>query len=181
MLFFRNHIIKIAVLILFVTGMLSVALPWEERVHPGESIATWLFELRADTVNPDVQAKIYSLRSENGDISGLLRKASSIISAHADDFTLPVDSGNASDDDIYNTLLLKWTLHQQDIPVDTVMITDRQTSVPQAHEKDNKPVWSQYTDSIRELVGTGSRIHQVRDNMRTILLPLVSGIAIGAP
>ncbi len=181
MSYFRNLIIKIAVLILFVTGMLFVAWPWSERAHPGESVATWLFELRTDTDNPDVHDKIYSLRTENGDIPGLLRKASSIIRDHADDFTIPVDNESASDDDIYNTLVLKWTLHQQDIPVDTVMITDRQTQVPQANEKEDKSVWNQFTGSIQLLIGTYSRINQAWEYVRMILRPLVSGIAIGAP
>jgi hypothetical protein len=178
---FRNHNIKITVLFLFVTGMIFVAWPWEERAHPGESVAAWLFELRSDTENPDVHDKIHSLRMESGDIPGLLRKASAIIGDHAEDFTLPVDNGTSSDDDIYNTLLLKWSLHQQNAPVDTVMITDRQTSVPQANEKEDKTVWGQFTGSIQLVAGTYSRVVLAWDYVRMLIRPLTSGIAIGAP
>lgn len=178
---FRIHIIKIIVLLLFVTGIMLVAWPGKDRSHSGESVSAWLFELRSDTENPDVHNKINSLRTENGDIPGLLRKASTIIGEHSEDFTLPVENGDATNDDIYNTLLLKWTLHQKGEPSDTVMITDRQPQVPPANEKDDKSVWQELTNSVHMVVSAYSKISQAWDYIRMILRPLVSGVAINAP
>ncbi len=181
MSFFRSHIIKVPLLLIIITGITFFAWPREERLPAGESVSSWLMSLRADTDNPDVHSKIYSLRGEDDDIPGLLRKASSIIGEHQDDFNLPVDAGNTSDDDIYNTLLLRWTLHQQNPQADTVFIADRQAQVPPASEKEDKTLWSQFTSSIQFIIGAYSRASEVVDYIRMILRPLVSGIAIGAP
>ena len=181
MSFFRSHIIKVPLLLLIITGITFIAWPREDRVPAGESVSSWLMGLRTDSDNPDVHNKIYSLRGDDDDIPGLLRKASSIIGEHKDDFTLPVDGGNATDDDIYNTLLLKWTLHQQESHADTVIIADRQAQVPPASEKEDRTLWSQFTNSIQFIIGAYSRASEVVDYIRMILRPLVSGIAIGAP
>lgn len=181
MSYLRSYSIKIAVLLLFVTGMLIVAWPAKDRTNNGESISNWLLDLRSDTSNPVVHNKISSLSNQDGDIPGLLRQATSIISSHQDDFVLPVNSGDASDDDIYNTLLIKWTLHQQEAAADTVTISDRQSQVPAATEKDNKSYRDQVTQSLSFVVGAYSRISEAWDYIRLILRPLVSGIAINAP
>ena len=181
MSYFRSHIIKISVLLLFVTGMLIVAWPGKDRTSNSESISTWLMDLRSDTHNPVVHDKINSLSTKDGDIPGLLRQASSIISNHQDDFVLPVNSDDASDDDIYNTLLIKWTLHQQETVADTIMLSDRQSQVPAATEKDNKTYWDQVTQSVNFVIGAYSRVSEAWDYIRMILRPLVSGIAINAP
>lgn len=181
MSFYRKHIIKITILLLFAVGTMLVVWPGQNRTEASESVSSWLLDLRSDTDNPVVLDKISSLRTEKDDVPGLLRKASSIISEHSDDFTIPVDSNSSSDDDIYNTLLIKWSLHQQEGGTNTVMITDRQTEVTKASEKDNTTVWSQITNSAHFVVGTYSRISEVWEYIRMILRPMVSGIAIGAP
>lgn len=181
MTFFRSHIISLTVLLLFVMGITIIAWPAEERIHSGESISSWLLELRSDTDNPLVISKIDSLKTENGDIPALLRKASAIVGAHQDDFTIPVDASGASDDDIYNTLLIKWTLHQQNKVADTVMITDRQSKMPQVNENDDKTIWNQFTHSIQFVIGTYSKISEAWEYIRMLLRPLASGIAINAP
>ena len=169
-------------LLLIVTGVLFIAWPGEHREPAGESVSSWLLGLRNNTENPEVQKKIYSLRAEEGDIPGLLRKASAIVGEHKDDFALPVnDADSASDDDIYNTLLLKWTLHQQTAPADTVIIADRQSQIPPASEKEDKTLWGQFVNSIQFVIGAYSRISDAVDYVRMILRPLASGISIGAP
>ena len=181
MLFFRKHIITTTVLFLFVLGTALFVWPDQNETHSGESVSSWLFDLRSNTENPEVYEKISSLRTENGDIPGLLRKASSIVSQHSDDFTLPVDSTDASDDDIYNTLLLKWSLHQHDNTTRTVTITDRQSQVPQANEKEDKTSWNQLVQSIQFVAGTYNRLSDAWEYVRVILRPLASAIAINAP
>lgn len=181
MSFYRKHIIKITFLLLFAVGIMLVVWPGQNRTEASESVSSWLLDLRSDTDNPVVLDKISSLRTEKDDVPGLLRKASTIISEHSDDFTIPVDSNSSSDDDIYNTLLIKWSLHQQEGGTNTVMITDRQTEVTKASEKDNTTVWSQITNSTHFVVGTYSRISDIWEYIRMILRPMVSGIAIGAP
>ncbi len=181
MRFFRSHTVKVPLLLLIVTGIIFVAWPREDRIQTGESVSAWIMALRADTDNPELHGKIYSLRSEKDDIPGLLRKASAIIGEHQDDFTLPVDEGNATNDDIYNTLLLKWTLHQQEAVTDTLTILDRQVQVPPASEKDDKSLLSQVTNSIQFIIGAYSRVSEAIDYIRMILRPLAGGISINAP
>ncbi|MDG5767907.1 hypothetical protein QA596_10555 [Balneolales bacterium ANBcel1] len=178
---FRAHIIKLAVLLLFVAGTALFVWPSQSDTQPGESVSSWLFDLRTNKDNPVVYQKISSLRTQEGDIPGLLRKASSIVSEHADDFSLPVDSTDSSDDDIYNTLLLKWTIHQQETMTRTVTIADRQTQVPPANEEDDQNAWNQLTQSIDFVIGAYGRISEAWEYIRIILRPLASGIAIGAP
>jgi len=181
MSFFRSHIIKVPLLLLIITGITFVAWPREDRKQAGESVSVWLMGLRADTDNPEVQNKIYSLRGEQGDIPGLLRKASAIVGEHQDDFTLPVDEGGDTSDDIYNTLLLKWTLYQQEALADTLTVIERQVQVPPASEKEDKTLWSQVTNSIQFIIGAYSRLSDVVDYIRMILRPLIGGISINAP
>ncbi len=179
--FFRSHIIKIPLLLLIVTGITFFVWPREDRKQAGESVSVLLMSLRADTDNQEVQNKIHSLRGEQGDIPGLLRKASDIIGQHQDDFTLPVDEGGATNDDIYNTLLLKWTLYQQESLTDSVMIVDRQVQVPVASEKEDKSLWNQVTSTVQFVVGAYSRLGEAIDYIRMILRPLAGGISINAP
>lgn len=181
MSFFRFHIIKVPLLLLIVTGIIFIAWPREDRTPAGESVSSWLLSLRTDTDNPHVHNKIHSLRGEDDDIPGLLRKASAIVGEHQDDFALPVDADNASDDDIYNTLLLKWTLHQQESPADSLLLAERQAQVPPASEKDDKTLWGQITSSIQFVVGAYGKISEAVDYIRMILRPLTGGIAINAP
>ncbi len=181
MAFFRSHIVKVPLLLLIVTGITFFAWPREDRKQTSESVSVWLMGLRADTDNPEVQNKIHSLRGEQGDIPGLLRKASAIVGEHQDDFTLPVDEGSATNDDIYNTLLLKWTLYQQEALADTVMIVDRQVQVPPASEKEDKTLWSQVSSTVQFVVGAYSRLSDAIDYIRMILRPLSGGISINAP
>jgi hypothetical protein len=179
--FFRSHIVKIPLLLLIITGITFFVWPREDRKQTGESVSVWLMSLRADTDNQEVQNKIYSLRGEQGDIPGLLRKASDIIGQHQDDFTLPVDDSGATNDDIYNTLLLKWTLYQQETLADTVVIIDRQIQVPPASEKDDKTLWNQVTSTVQFVIGAYSRLSDAIDYIRMILRPLAGGISINAP
>ncbi len=181
MSFFRSHIIKFKVLFLVATGILFISWPGENAIHAGESVSNWLLEFRSDTENPDVHHKINALRTENGNIPKVLRKASFIVSEHHDDFTLPVDTGNSSDDDIYNTLLLKWSVHQQNTHTETLVFTDRQSQVSQTSDKEYKTIWNQLEYSVQFVVGAYSRISEALDYIYMILRPLVSGIAINAP
>ncbi len=178
---FRAHIIKVSALLLFGLGTFLYLFPEHGRMQTGESVSSWLSELRVNKDNSEVYEKISSLRTEDGDIPGLLRKASFIVSEHADEFALPVDSTDTSDDDIYNTLLLKWSMHQQEAMDRTVTINDRQNKAPVANENENKSTWNQIVQSVDFVVGAYSRVQEVWDYVRIMLRPLSSGVAIGAP
>lgn len=178
---FRLHIIKIPLFLLILMGIALLVWPGGDGKQTGESVSVWLMSLRTDTDNQEVRNKIYSLRSEHGDVPGLLRKASAIVGEHQDDFGLPMDDSDATSDDIYNALLLKWTLYQQETLADTVVILERQAQVPPATEKDDKSLWKQVSDTVQFVAGTYSRLGEAIEYIRMILRPLSGGISINAP
>lgn len=149
--------------------------------HTGESISAWLLDLRTDTENPQVHKKIFSLKTERGDVPGLLRKASAIISEHTDDFKLPLNKTSKTGDEIYNTLLLKWTLHQQSSQADSFTVTERQTPFPKNIEQEGSTVWNPFIHLNHIVAGAHSKNNKAWNYLQVILIPLKGGIAIGAP
>lgn len=178
---FRSHILHVTVLILFVAGMIHLALPTGGRHGSAESVSSWLSGLRSNTSNSEVTEKIDALRTERSNIPDLLRKASGIINEHRDDFNIPVDTSNTSDDDIYHTLLIKWTLYQQNSSTSALMTAERQNQVPQATDKEDSTTWGQFTATVRLVIDAWSRTREAVEFVRSLLRPLSSGIAIGAP
>ncbi|MDI6400995.1 hypothetical protein QLX67_03240 [Balneolaceae bacterium ANBcel3] len=182
MSFFRIHIIKITLIALSLTGLCILVWPWQNQSHRGESVSNWLFELRTDTENPEVYDKISSLRSENGDIPRLLRKASDIIRDHTEDFAIPVDPDDATNDEIYNTLLIKWSIQNRSAATsDTIMISERQSSVPNNPEKEDRSLMGQLSETVDFVLGVYTRISETINHIQRILRPLSGGISINAP
>lgn len=179
--FFRKHIIKTSILLLFAAALVLVLRPASQHHYNGESVSNWLLSLRSDTESPEVHEKIASLRSQQGDLPGLLRQASSIVSEHADDFTLPVNGPEASDEDIYNTLLLKWTMQQQSENHASALHQERNTRNNQAPEPEQSTLRTNVVQAVQVVVSTYEKAGEIRDFVRRLLQPLSSGIAINAP
>lgn len=182
MSFFRLHIIKVSVLIIFITGLIFLFRADKGSHANAVSVSTWLLELRADTTNEVLQQKIYSLASEEKDINRLLQEASALVSEYPDDFKIPISGENPSHDEIYNTLVLKWSHHhQQAATTNAIMATDRVIPASSGNDNEENSIRHSWVQTVNFVLSTYGRVVEVWEYILLLLRPFATGIVINAP
>lgn len=113
MKFFRTHITRSFNLAILLLGMaLYLVKPIQEKAKP-DAFTTWLQSSLKSANNADVLDQIKGLDSQKGELETIIRKASALVKANADDFKFPLNSDSQDEDEVFKVLLKEWKASQQ--------------------------------------------------------------------
>jgi hypothetical protein len=77
-----------------------------------DAFTIWLQSNLKSGKNTSVLSEIKSLHSVNGEMESIIREASALVKAHADDFKLPVDTRSKDENEVFQLLLKEWNDYQ---------------------------------------------------------------------
>lgn len=113
MKFFRQHIIQTygAALLLAVIIVYFLKPAGVHETH--DAFALWLQSNLKNSNNAGVADQIRGLSSSHEGFETVVRQASALVTAHAEDFELPVRDGSQDENEVYQLLIKEWNSYQE--------------------------------------------------------------------
>lgn len=112
MKFFRTHIARSFSVGLLLAGLVFYFMKPVSTPDQHEKFAFWLQSNLKAKSNTDVAKQIRSLSSNSGELETVVREASALVKAHADDFELPIDQQSQDENEIFDLLISEWDAYQ---------------------------------------------------------------------
>lgn len=110
--FFRTHITRSFNVALLIAGMaLYFMKPVSENANH-DAFTSWLQSNLKSGNNASVLNQIKGLQSQDGELESIIRKASALVKANAEDFKLPVDTESKDENEVFRVLLKEWKAFQ---------------------------------------------------------------------
>jgi len=109
---FRTHIIQSFGAAILLAGMVFYFLTPSNQMGDEDAFTNWLKTNLKTSDNAEVINEIQKLSHSTNEIESVIRKASSLVKTHADDFTLPLAPGAQDENDVFQVLLTEWNAFQ---------------------------------------------------------------------
>lgn len=181
--FFRTHITRSLSVGLLLAGMVFYFMKPVNDNTDHDAFTSWLKSNLKTSDNTSVVDQLKVLSASDEELESVIRQASALVKAHAEDFELPVDSKSQNEGDVFQVLLKEWNAYQSSsgmgkavvikqakpnsvIPVDALAFSG----------KNNSHYESQLFASAEE-----SFLHVSPKTSDFHTIPLSGGTAIGAP
>lgn len=179
MTYFRNHSLRLLSVALLLLGLAPGLTPVKGNNASAEAVSQWLYGFAGEHKSEQAWEKISHLNDKQDEPDLLLRKASKMISANAELFSLPVNNPEPTDEEVFNLLVQEWNRHQQTGSMGATILAERHhKTLPFENVKFSDVVISEYRPD-----GIDTQVYGFKaitfDAHR--LYPLVSGISINAP
>jgi len=182
--FFRKHIIKIGVILLLQLGFMICLFPTQQRHRTTRTFTNWLSSYLKGKKNDTVKKKVENLGVDSGEISQLMVKASELISKNADRFNIPLKNKKPSEKDVYKVLLVEWNIyHQSTTTGNAVSVEQSKNQLFYNTEKGpHSPRTATIPPSSDHYATRNIEINTSPSSFKPhSAIPLIGGIAIGAP
>ena len=181
---FRLHITRVYGFFLILLGIgLSIANISEQKAHHA-AFTSWLgSHLKND--ESEAHKKLDKLSNNQSELEEVIRKASEVVTSHADDFKLPVGSEDKTSEElVFHLLLTQWNQFQNTeagmskaVFIETVK---PQTILPNDGKFSNSSGITLRNQTPKSDLVQSKKI-EFSPNSSYLFSPLESGIAIGAP
>ncbi|SMO47313.1 hypothetical protein [Gracilimonas mengyeensis] len=112
MKFFRTHITRIYSVCTLLLGLLFCFIKPIGDDTSQDAFAFWLQSNLKTNSNSDVADQIRGLSKSESELESVIREASSLVKAHAEDFELPVDAQSKDEGEVFRVLLKEWNAYQ---------------------------------------------------------------------
>ena len=110
--FFRTHITRALSVGLLLAGMIFYFMKPVSENASQDAFTSWLqSNLKSDSSNT-VLNQLKELSSSPEELESVIRQASALVKAHADDFELPVDASSNDEAEVFHVLLKEWNAYQ---------------------------------------------------------------------
>lgn len=113
MKFFRKHIIQTYGVALLLAGIIVYFLKPGGLNETHDAFALWLQSNLKNSSNAGVVDQIRGLSSSQEGFETVVRQASALVKAHAEDFELPVSDGSQDESEVYQLLIKEWNSYQE--------------------------------------------------------------------
>ena len=181
---FRLHITRIYGFFLILIGIgLSIANLSEQKAHHA-AFTSWLgSHLKND--DSEAHKKLDNLSTDQAELEDVIRKASEVVTSHADDFKLPVnEEDETSEELVFQLLLTQWNQFQNtEAGMSKAVIIE--TVKPQTILPNDGKFSSADGISLKQPIlkteSDLSKNSEFSPSSSFLFSPLESGIAIGAP
>lgn len=178
----RSHIIRFAVVLLICSGFsLYMVQPTQAR-HSTNAFADWLSTMTTPANSVDLQQELDELRQSNDQLEKIIEKASRIINRNNEEFLISFQGSEVSQQ-LYQFLLIEWSQFQTDNAMSGIPV--QQMAKPLLTLQTEKfPVIGTGWFSVDGIQNTYWKTEQYLISKRIFsltLVPMVDGIAIGAP
>lgn len=161
------------------TGLVPALVPAKAGYASTESVSAWLNGFAGENSQDLAREKISRLNNAQDEPDILLRKASKIISAHAELFALPVNNPHPTDEEVFNLLMQEWKRYQQTGSMGMAIMPERQHhALPFENVKfSDAGFYGTWATGVN--AGSFGVLAIVHESHR--LQPLLSGTSINAP
>ncbi len=112
MKFFRTHIARSFNVGFLLAGLLFYFMKPASNNPEHDAFAAWLQSNLKSSTNTNVADQIRGLSNADGKLESVIRQASALVKAHADDFELPVDTQTKDENEVFQLLLTEWNNYQ---------------------------------------------------------------------
>lgn len=112
MKFFRSHIIQSLFSGLLLAGIIIYFFKPGGSQADEDAFTSWLQASLKTNNNAEVIDQIRQLSHVDVEIESVIRKASSLVKSHAEDFNLPVSSESDDENEVFHVLLKEWNAYQ---------------------------------------------------------------------
>lgn len=112
MKFFRAHIIQSVFSGLLLAGIIFYFFKPANNQADEDAFTSWLQANLKTNDNTEVIDQIRQLSHVDVEIETVIRKASSLVKSHADDFNLPVSPESDDENEVFQVLLKEWNAYQ---------------------------------------------------------------------
>ncbi|MEX0844137.1 MAG: hypothetical protein WD022_02605 [Balneolaceae bacterium] len=184
MKFFRTHITQSINVGFLLAGLVFYFMKPVSESTTHDAFAAWLQSNLKSESNAFVAQQIKSLHHQDDKLESIIRQASALVKAHADDFELPFNSESQNENEVFQVLLKEWNAFQN-----ATSGMGKAVLIKQANPHSILPV-----DGMNFSGKSVTQIHtpMLNDSDQNIdpisapffnyyLSPLSGGIAIGAP
>lgn len=112
MKFFRKHIIQSYGAALLLAGIIVYFLKPAGVTETHDAFALWLQSNLKNNSNSGVVDQIRGLSSSQEGFDTVVRQASALVKAHAEDFELPLNNDSKDENEVYQLLIQEWNSYQ---------------------------------------------------------------------
>jgi hypothetical protein len=184
MKFFRKHIIQTYSAALLLAGIFVYFLKPAGVHETHDAFALWLQSNLKNNSNTGIVDQIRGFSSSQEGFETVVRQASALVKAHAEDFELPVKNDSQDENEVYQLLIQEWNSYQSSSSgmAKAVFIKQAQpySLIPTDGYSPNGKIAS--TRTISEQTSDDSGIYlQSEPSFSYHLSPITSGTAINAP
>jgi hypothetical protein len=112
MKFFRSHITQSIFSGILLAGIIFYFFKPGNVQAEEDAFTSWLQATLKTSNNTEVIDQIHQLSHVDVEIESVIRKASSLVRNHAEDFNLPVSPESDDENEVFHVLLKEWTAYQ---------------------------------------------------------------------
>lgn len=184
MKFFRTHIARSFNVGILLAGLLFYFMRPVSDNAEHDAFATWLQSNLKSSTNTNVSDQIRGLTSADEKLESVIRQASVLVKAHADDFELPVDTQSKDENEVFQLLLKEWNNYQNSSTGMGKAVIIKQAQPHSVLPVDgfsfgNKSLTSQQTAIFANTDVIGEQV--LASSHSFYITPLSGGTAINAP
>ncbi|MEQ8524837.1 hypothetical protein [Gracilimonas sp.] len=110
--FFRTHITRTLSVGLLLAGMVFYFMKPVSDNADHDAFTSWLQSNLKSNGNTSVVDQLKELSASPDELESVIRQASALVKAHADDFELPVDAQSKDESEVFQVLLKEWNAYQ---------------------------------------------------------------------
>ncbi|MEX0778673.1 MAG: hypothetical protein WD491_08545 [Balneolales bacterium] len=122
--FFGNYHLRAVIIALLLFGMAPALMP-AKATSSAESVSVWLHGFAGESNLEQVMKKISHLDDLQDEPDLLLKKASEVISANAELFSLPGNNPEPTNEEVFKVLVQEWNRQQQTGSMGTAIVSER--------------------------------------------------------
>ncbi|MEX0772792.1 MAG: hypothetical protein WD038_06465 [Balneolales bacterium] len=179
MIIFRNHSLRLFSVALLLFGLAPALMPAQASYGSTEDVSVWLHSFAGEHSPEQAWEKISHLNDLQDAPDLLLRKASKMINANADLFSLPVNNSEPTDEEVFNLLVQEWNRYQQTGSMGTAILSERHYhALPLESVKFIDAAFDDFPFAGDDLQAYGPGTVAFNTHR---LHPLLSGVSINAP
>lgn len=182
--FFRTHIIRSYSAALLLAGILIYFLKPAGVHETHDAFALWLQSNLKNNDNAGVVDEIRGLSSSQEGFESVVRQASVLVKAHAEDFELPVRNDSQDENEVYQLLIQEWNSYQNSSSgmAKAVIVKQAQTYslIPSDGFSSNSKISGIHTTSEPK-ISVYENNPDTKPSFSYHLSPITSGTAINAP
>lgn len=184
MKFFRIHTTQSFNIGLLLVGLIFYFMKPVSSHSEHDAFAVWLQSNLKSNTNGNVADQIRGLSTANAELESVIREASALVKANADDFELPLDKQAQDENEVYQVLLKEWKDYQN-----TSTGMGKAVIIKQAQPHSVLPVDGltfgeksllQQSDISPSVLSTAFE-HVALPSFNYYISPLSGGMAINAP
>lgn len=181
---FRTHITRSLSVGLLLAGMVFYYMKPVSDNADHDAFTSWLQSNLKSNDNTSVVDQLKELSASPDELESVIRKASALVKAHADDFELPVDAQSKDESEVFQVLLEQWNAYQNSSSGMGKAVLIKQAQPHSALPADGLAFYGKSDATHRPFIFSSTEEkfeHQSVASHNFHISPLSGGTAIGAP